>query len=138
MVWDTVKAVIIRILKLRKNNWVQYLCERGRMCVCDQWLQLCPTLCDPMDYSQSGSSVCRISQARVLERVAISSSKGSSWPRDWTHVSCIGRWILYCWATARCGNVDCKNPLNIFQISKNQDFTHLFYITLKCYFLLIF
>ena len=31
-----------------------------------------------------------------------------------------------------------KNPLNIFQISKNQDFTHLFYITLKCYFLLIF
>ena len=31
-----------------------------------------------------------------------------------------------------------KNPLNIFQISKNQDFTHLFYITLKCHSLLIF
>ena len=37
-----------------------------------------------------------------MEWVAISSSRGSSWPRDWTHVSCvfcIGRWILYHWAT---------------------------------------
>ena len=36
-----------------------------------------------------------ISQARKLEWVAISSSRGSSWPRDWTCISCIGRWILY-------------------------------------------
>ena len=36
-----------------------------------------------------------ISQARILEEVAISFSKGSSWPRDWTHESCIGRQILY-------------------------------------------
>ena len=34
-----------------------------------------------------------------LEWVAISYSKGYSWPRDQTHVSCIGRWILYHWAT---------------------------------------
>ena len=34
-------------------------------------------------------------RARILEWVAISSSKGSSQPRDWTHESCIGRWILY-------------------------------------------
>ena len=47
------------------------------------------TACSP-----SGSSVHGISQTRILERVAISSSKGSSPPRDSTHVSCIGRRIL--------------------------------------------
>ena len=36
---------------------------------------------------------------RTLEWVAISSSWGSSWPRDWTYLSCISRWILYHWAT---------------------------------------
>ena len=45
--------------------------------------------CNPMDYSLPGSSVHGILQARVLEWVAISSSRGSSQPRDWTHVSCI-------------------------------------------------
>ena len=39
-----------------------------------------------------------ISQAITLERVAISSSRGSTWPRDWTHISCTDRWILYHWA----------------------------------------
>ena len=54
-----------------------------------------------MDWSLPGSSVHRISQARVLERVAISYSRVSS-PRDRTHVSwvsCIGRRILYHWVT---------------------------------------
>ena len=54
--------------------------------------------CNPMDYSLPGSSVHGIFQARILEQVAISYSRGSSWPRDWTHVSCIsctGMWILY-------------------------------------------
>ena len=48
------------------------------------------------------SSVHGILQAKILEWVAISSSRGSSWPRDQTHVSCvscIGRWILYPWVT---------------------------------------
>ena len=44
--------------------------------------QSCMTLCDPMDYNLAGSSVHGISQARILERVAISPSRGSSWPRD--------------------------------------------------------
>ena len=52
-----------------------------------------------MDCSLPGSSVHGISQARILEWVAISFSRGSSWPRNWTQVSCIGRWILYHWAT---------------------------------------
>ena len=52
-----------------------------------------------MDCSPPGSSIHRISQTRILEWVVISFSRGSSWPRDWTHVSCIGRWLLDHWAT---------------------------------------
>ena len=44
--------------------------------------QSCLTLCDPMDCSPPGSSVCGISQARILEWVAISFSRGSSQHRD--------------------------------------------------------
>jgi len=54
-----------------------------------------PDLRDPTDCSWPGSSVNRIAQARILKWVAISSCKGSSQPRDQTHVSCIGRRILY-------------------------------------------
>ena len=61
--------------------------------------QLCPTLCNPMDCSLPVSSVHGIFQARRLEWVAISSSRGSTWPRDQTCVSCIGRQILFHWAT---------------------------------------
>ena len=45
--------------------------------------------CDPTDYSLPGSSVHRILQARILKWVAMPSSRGPSWPRGWTHVSCI-------------------------------------------------
>ena len=45
--------------------------------------------CNHMDYSLSGSSFHGIFQARILEWIAISFSRGSSWPRDWTGVSCI-------------------------------------------------
>ena len=51
--------------------------------------QLCLTLCNPMDCSPPGSSVHRISQAKILERVAFPSSRGSSRPVDQTRVSCI-------------------------------------------------
>ena len=54
--------------------------------------------CDPMDCSPPGSSVRGILQARILEWVAIPSCRGSSWPMDWTHVSCTGRKMLYPWA----------------------------------------
>ena len=49
----------------------------------------CPALCDPMDCSLPGSSVHGISQARILEWVAITYSRRSSWPRDHTCVSCV-------------------------------------------------
>ena len=50
--------------------------------------QSCPTLCDPMDCSPPGSSVHGTFQARILEWVAISFSRGSSRPKDQTWVSC--------------------------------------------------
>ena len=65
-----------------------------RMCE----LSLCRTLCNPMDYEPPGFSVHGIVQARIIEWVAISSSRRSSRPRDYTRisgVSCIGRQILY-------------------------------------------
>ena len=67
-------------------------------CACAKSLQSCPSLCNPMGYSPPGPSVHGILQARMLERVAMPSSRGSSPPRDRTlvfYVSCIGRWVLY-------------------------------------------
>ena len=61
-------------------------------------LQSCPTMCDPIDSSPPGSSVHGILQARILEQVAMPSYRVSSPPRDCTHVSCIGRRVLHCWA----------------------------------------
>ena len=61
--------------------------------------QSCPTLCDPIVCSLWGSSVHGISQARILEWVAISFSRGSSWPRDQTWVSCIVGRHFTVWAT---------------------------------------
>ena len=55
----------------------------------------CVQLCIPLDYSPTGFSVQGISQARILEWVAISYSRASSQPRDWTLISCFGRCILY-------------------------------------------
>ena len=59
------------------------------------------SLCDPVDCSPPGSSVHWILQARILEGVTISSSRGSCWPRDGTYtscVSCVGRQVLHHWA----------------------------------------
>ena len=61
-------------------------------------IQPCPTLCDPMNCNLSGSSVCGIFQARLLEWVAISFSRGSSQPRDRTQVFCIADSFFTNWA----------------------------------------
>ena len=65
--------------------------------------QSCPTLCDPVDCSPPGSSVHGILQARILEWVAISFSRGSSRPRDQTQVSCIAGRRFNLWATRKNG-----------------------------------
>ena len=84
------------------NSWTRLSnCTELNMwynCVHAKSIQSCLTLCNPMDWSPPGSSVYGILQARILEWVAMPSSRGSSWPRDrnWvSSVSCIGRWVLY-------------------------------------------
>ena len=80
-----------------------FLCFSSRVLktcfVVEVWSPSCVQLfCNPMDCSPLGS-VHGLFQARILEWVAISFSRGSSWTRSQIHVSCIGRWILYHWAT---------------------------------------
>ena len=62
--------------------------------VCVSVAQSCLTLCNSMDCSPPGSSVHGILQARILEWVAIPFSRGSSWHRDRTWVSCIASRFL--------------------------------------------
>ena len=95
-----VKVLIIRkkILSVVMDVNQTYCGGHFTIYVCVKSLHSCPTLCDPMDCSLLGSSVHEILQARILEWVAISFSKGSSQLRDETHVSdvsCIGRQVLY-------------------------------------------
>ena len=72
---------------------------------CAGCVQLYLTLCDPMDGSPPGSSVPEISQARILEWAAISFSRWSSGPWDWTSISCISKWVLYHWATREAHSI---------------------------------
>ena len=85
-----------------------------------------------MDCSLPGSSVHVILQARILEWIAISSSRWSSQSRDQTHVSwvsCIGRWILYHWATWEAHCRECYQP-NIMLLKK-VDFESYLYSRIK-------
>ena len=71
--------------------------------------QSCPALCDPMDCSPPGSSVGGILQARILEWVAISFSRGSSQPRARTWVSCIAGRLFMVSATGKALSVSLKH-----------------------------
>ena len=84
---------------LRSPNIILILKMRICAYVCAKSLQSCPTLCNAMDCSPPGSSVHGISRARIMEQVAISSTRRSFQPRDQTHFcgSCIGRQVLYHW-----------------------------------------
>ena len=88
---------LFSLQEMLKGTWPHIL-----MCVHTKLLQLCPTLCDPMDYSPlphpPGSSVLRILQARILEWIAMPSSTESSQPRRQirvSYISCTGRQVLY-------------------------------------------
>ena len=94
-------------LRLHRNPWLTHcvfvLTPQGFIsiflrCVCVLSLQSCPTLCDLMDCSPPGSSVHGILQARIVEWVAMPSSRGSSGPRDQTCVSCIAGGFFTVWA----------------------------------------
>ena len=121
--------------KIGRMNWAPVLChqELGRfaikMSVKGIWgeffTQSCLTLCtsDPMDYSPPGSSVHGISQARILEWVAIPFSGGSSRPRDQTHISCTSRQILYHWATRKAQLKETTDKKKIANIHFNEPIT---------------
>ena len=75
-----------------KTGFIYHACVHAKL------LQLCPTVCNPMDGSQPHSSVHEISQARRVAWVAMASTRASSQPRDWTsffYVYCIGRRVLH-------------------------------------------
>ena len=98
LIWkDTCTPMFISALFIIAKVWKQPKCPSTDKCinkiyvyVCERVLvtQSCPTLCNPVDCTPPGSSVHAILQARILEWVAISSSRRSSQPRDWTHVFC--------------------------------------------------
>ena len=70
--------------------------------------QSCLTLCNPMDCSSPGSSIHGISQARMMEWVAIFFCRGSLWPRDRTCISYMCRWIIYhctSWKAPKSGSL---------------------------------
>ena len=94
-------------LRWEKRKWCMFNWNKE-----SEVAQSCLTLCDPMDCSLPSSSVHGIVQARILEWVAISFSRGSSWPTDGTCISCIDGWILYHWATREAPTY-IKAPLNI-------------------------
>ena len=84
-----------KLPKLEKGNTYP---GTKSMCMHANSLQSGSTLCDPMDYSPPVPSVHGILQARILEWIAVPSSRGSSQPRDRTcisYISCIGRQVLY-------------------------------------------
>ena len=96
---------------------VEHLLWRGIQAAAHRYVYACMLsplgrvqLCDPMDRSPPGCSVHGILQARIAERVAMPSSRGSSPPRDRTHVSCIGRRVLYHCATWKF----CLSQIHVF------------------------
>ena len=71
------------------SKWAFFYFKSGAsIWICAKLCQSCLTLCDPMDSSPPGSSVCGILQARILEWVAMPSSREFSLPRDQTCISC--------------------------------------------------
>ena len=114
------------IMKSGYTNW-KHFAKHQLQCVCMcVWAQLFShsALCDPMDCSQPGSSVYGIFQARKLEWVAISYSRGSSQPRDQTHVPCIGRQKnLNRWTTMEVPKI------LLFHLSKMGMITQAYYST---------
>ena len=75
-------------------------------------LQSCLTLCCPVDYSVSGFSVHGILQARILGWVAMPSSRGSSWPRDRTHIS----YVYMHWQAGSCIFMDTYMVMKLYDL----------------------
>ena len=103
------------------KHWLKWLSEAA---------QSCPTLYNPMDCSPPGSSVHGILQARILEWVAISFSRGSSRPRDRTQVSRIAGSRFNLWATREAMGTNAVSDYTIMRaiciLSLNHFLNHIF------------
>ena len=99
--WMTSGMSVISVITLPHNSpnciYILGLYPKWKVLV----TQLCPILYDPIDCSPPGSSVHGISQARILEWVAMPFSKGSSPPVDRTQVSCIAGGFFTVWAARK-------------------------------------
>ena len=93
--------------------------------------QLCPILCDPLDYSLPGSSVYGIFQARILVRFAISYSRGSN-----LHVLCLLHWQADLLPLSHLGSPVKHKSYHILSIYYAQDTSPT--SSLKIFFLIIF
>ena len=82
--------------------------------------------CDPMGCSLPGSSVYGILQARILEWVTISFSTGSSWPRNWTPVSCIAGRFLSDWATREASGIRISTHIRIYSYTHIYTYTYIY------------
>ena len=94
--------------------------------------QSCLILCDPMDCSPPDSSVYRILQARTLEEAAMPSSRGSSQPWYWIHVSglCIGRQFFT--TSVHLGNPRAWVLGVLFSVSLSDSIMHLQWLKFHC------
>ena len=106
--------------------------------------QSCPTLCNPTDYSPPGSSVHGILQKRVLEQVAIPSSRGPTQPRDRNQVSCIAGKFFTIWTTRKPNYMGFKTQLiyhllceTFFNISEKIGLMYIYHIILEILFVTI-
>ena len=97
-------------------------------CGCLLVAQSCPTLYDLVGCSPLGSPVHGILQARILDWVAMSFSKGSSWPRDQTPFSCMAGSLYTIWATGK----PCECCLSNFHRENTQKTCHTEKILLLC------
>ena len=100
--WKVPPVYVERVLAIFCYPWTQcaWNCYFNNYLVLILLLLLlsCSVMSDSLGpHGLPGSSVHGISQARILEWVGISFPSGSSWPRDWTCISCICRQILYHW-----------------------------------------
>ena len=100
---------------------------------CCLFAKLCPTFLWP-PWTIAHTIVLGNSQARRLELVAISFCRGSSWLRDWTHISCIGRWIIYRHARreALTGALGTKTILNFEGKNKHYNSSKSVLDIIKC------
>ena len=117
----TEKARCLKSISLNQINVI-------RSFLVDAHTQSCPTLWDPLDYSLPGSSVHGILQVRILEWIAISSSRGSSWPRDKTCISCVPAFsaLLVDFLPLSHGGNPCHHVFAPSESARGKSVCHLF------------